>query len=33
MIFEVGDRWGYNVRSVILKERISDKVLEVFILF
>jgi hypothetical protein len=32
MIFQ-GDGGDDNVRSLILKERISDKVLEVFILF
>jgi hypothetical protein len=32
MIFQGGGKWG-NTRSLILKERISDKVLEVFVLF
>jgi hypothetical protein len=32
MIFQ-GEGDGGNVRSLILKEKISDKVLEVFILF
>jgi predicted permease len=29
----LGDGGNYNVRLLILKEKISDKVLEVFILF
>jgi hypothetical protein len=32
MIFQDGGSWS-NVRSLILKEKISNKVLEVFVLF